>query len=113
MVALLTCMYAAPPNGFRLWDATAFVRLGSEPNAPAALAMAQGLHAAHTAQWPVEAAQAASPQWLVEALARSAQGEATSPRPALLAYLLGLMGDARSAAAPVQARALALQRPAG
>jgi hypothetical protein len=101
MVALLASIRATRANGFRLWDAMKLVRLGWEPSAPAALAMAQGLLAAYSRSWPAPAAPPAdaarpaiTPQCLVRALARGAHNGVTSPRPALVAYLLALVDDA-------------------
>ena len=98
MVSLLTFMRASPPNGFMLWHALDTVSLGHEPSAPAALAIAEGILAPYAAKlgsskWPAAVAQALSPQCVVGALARSAHSEATSPRPALVAYLASLVGD--------------------
>ena len=98
MLALLAAIRDARPNGYALWDAAAHVSLGRTPrSAAAALAMAQGLHASYAAQWPLGVARVLTPERVLGALAPCARhGELTSPRPALVAYLLSLLGDARS-----------------
>ena len=87
MLALLTAINAASPNGWVLASAMPRVHLGREPAPPAALAMAQGILAAHARQWPTVVAPAMSPQAVLALLAHSAHGGHTSPRPALVAYL--------------------------
>ena len=95
IVALLTAIRAARPNGFVLWDATTHVSLGREPAPPAALAMAQGILAAYATKWPPAVVCAITPQVVLAKLACSAHDQHTSPRPALVACLATLMGDAR------------------
>jgi hypothetical protein len=97
MASLLSAMRVAPPNGFALWDFVCHVRLGGTPTPAAALAMARRLHAHYSAAWPALGgggegllAGAFSPERCVAELARGAHGDATSPRPALVAYLLEL-----------------------
>ena len=107
MVSLLAAMRGAPVNGFALWDVVTHVGLGREPSAPAALAMAARIVAAHSAAWPAALAAAATPQRLVAALARGAHGELTSPRPALLSFLAGsILTDTLDAPEAALARAL-------
>ena len=91
MLSLLCAVRAAPPSGFALWDAVSHVRLGGTPTPAAALAMARRLHAHFSAAWPRALAGSASPERCVEELTGSA---VTSPRPALAAYLLELLGTA-------------------
>ena len=100
MLSLLTAIRAARPNGFALWDAMAHMSLGRQPSAPAALAMAQGLHASYSARWPAAVAREITAERLLAVLARSAHGEVTSSRPALMAHLLSLLGDASSGEPP-------------
>jgi hypothetical protein len=101
MVSLLSAVRRAAPNGFALWDAVSHVTLGREPPAPAALAMAERIVASHARlrRWPQGLAALLTPQRACAELARGAHGERTSPRPALVAYLAGLvgggLGDAR------------------
>jgi hypothetical protein len=95
MVALLTAIRAAHPNGFVLWDAITHVSLGRKPSAPVALAMAQGIIAAYATMWPPAVAHSITPQAVLAQLACSAHAQYTSARPALVACLATLMGDAR------------------
>jgi hypothetical protein len=97
MVALLTAIRAARPSGFVLWDAIAHVSLGREPAPPAALAMAEGILAAYATKWPPAVARAITPRAVLAQLACSAHDQHTSPRPALVACLASLVGDARAA----------------
>ena len=97
MVALLTAIRAARPNSFVLWDAISHVSLGREPVPPAALAMAEGILAAYATKWPPAIVRAITPQIVLAKLACSAHDQYTSPRPALVACLATLMGDARGA----------------
>ena len=100
MVALLTAIRAALPNGFVLWNAITHVSLGREPAPPVALAMAEGIVAAYATMWPSAVARTITPQAVLAQLARNAHGQYTSPRPALVAYLASLMGDARAGSSP-------------
>ena len=100
MVALLTAIRAALPNGFVLWDAITHVSLGREPAPHAALAIAEGIVAAYSAKWPPAVARAITPQVVLAQLALNAHGQCTSPRPALVAYLASLMGDACAGSSP-------------
>jgi hypothetical protein len=97
MVSLLSAVRNSAPNGFALWDAVSHVSLGSEPPAPVALAMAKRILASYARwrSWPEDFAALLTPQRACDELARSTHGELTSPRPALVAYLAGLVGDAR------------------
>ena len=104
MLSLLGAMRVAAPNGFALWDTVRHVKVGGQPRTPAAaLAMARRLHAFYTSDWPTAVAAGAgeapvppalasvlSPERCVAGLAVGAHGGATSPRPALVAYLLEL-----------------------
>ena len=100
MVSLLSAVRAAAPNGFALWDAISHVSLGREPPAPVALAMAKRILASYARSrcWPEDFAALLTPQRACDKLARDAHGELTSPRPALVAYLAGLVGDAKGGA---------------
>ena len=92
MVALLTAIRDASPHSFVLWDAIAHVSLGREPAPRVALAMAQGIHGAYASRcWPPALARAITPQGLLAQLQRSAHCQLTSPRPALVACLAGLI----------------------
>ena len=100
MVSLLTAVRGSAPNGFALWDAVTHLSLGHEPRAPAALAMAERILTARARahRWPPAFAALLTPQRACDELALGAHGELTSPRPALVAFLCGLVGDARSGA---------------
>ena len=98
MVALLTAIRAAQPNSFVLWDAITHVSLGREPPPQAALAMAEGILAAYATLWPRTNARTIMPHAVLAQLARSAHDQHTSPRPALVACLASLMGNARGSA---------------
>ena len=91
MVALLSATSTASPGGWVLAHDTARVHLGREPAPPAALAMAQGILAAHAHEWPPVVAPAMSPAAVLALLAPSAHGGHTSPRPALVAYLASIV----------------------
>ena len=114
MVSLLTAMRSCPPNGFMLWGTVTHLRLGSQPPSPAAaLAMASRIHAFYSlTSWAGGRERVAAfitPERCVAALARASHGDATSPRPALVAYLLALTEDAtRGSAEMVWRRALEL-----
>jgi hypothetical protein len=113
MVSLLTVMRSAPPNGFALWDTATHVQLGGQPPSPAAaLAMARRIHDFYAASWAEgreRVSAVITPERCVEALARVSHGDATSPRPALMAHLLALTGDATQGSAEfVWRRALRL-----
>ena len=95
MLSLLATIRGMPSNGFALWDAVAHVSVGREPPPRAALAMAARIVAAYGAAWPAAAKAFLTPQRFVDALARDAHGELTSARPALLAYMAGLCGNAQ------------------
>jgi hypothetical protein len=95
MVSLLSTIRRMPTNGFALWDAVAHVSVGREPSAPAALAMAARIVAAYGAAWPASAKAFLTPQRFFDSLAQDAQGELTIVRPALVAYLAGLCGNAQ------------------
>ena len=94
VVALLTATRAA--DSLALWDAVTHVGLGREPAPPAALALAEGTLAAYATMWPPAVARTVTPQAVLAQLARSAHDQRTSPRPALVACLAALMGDART-----------------
>jgi hypothetical protein len=99
MVSLLTAVRDSAPNGFALWDAVAHVSLGRDPPAPVALAMAERILAARarSSLWPRDFAALLTPRRACDELSRDAHGgELTSPRPALVAYLAGLAGNAQS-----------------
>ena len=97
MVSLLTAIRAAHPNGFVLWDAISYVSLGRKPTQPVALAMAEGILGAYSSKWPSAVALEVTPQIVLAKLDCSAHDQFTSPRPALVACLATLMGDARGA----------------
>ena len=95
MVALLNAIRIQPPNGFALWTAASHVALGKTPSTAAALAMAERIVAAYSVRWPDAAKQLITAKRLVDELALSSHNEFTTPRPALVAYLVGLMGDSK------------------
>jgi hypothetical protein len=97
MFSLLATVRKSAPNGFALWDAISHVTLGREPPAPVALAMAERIFASYARlrRWPQDFAALLTPQRACAELARDAHNELTSPRPALVAYLAGLVGSGR------------------
>ena len=96
LVTLLNSFRTARVNGFALWDAVTYVGLGSAPSLPTSETMAARLLDAYAVVWPSSVRDAVTPKVLVDSLAR---GELTSARPALLAYMLGRMGDASTGTA--------------
>ena len=95
MASLLDGIRTARANGYVLWQAVSHVSLGREPPADAALAMTSRLLMAYSTAWPRDATTRITAQLLRDSLARDAHGDLTSTRPALVAYMLERMGDAR------------------
>lgn len=108
--SLLSAIRRQPPNDFMLWHSCELLPMGGEPPAAAALAMAERLVAAYSSRWPANARRAITPERLVtELAARVGDGDALfSPRPALMARVLELMGHPGDAAAAEAALAAAL-----
>jgi hypothetical protein len=109
MISLLSAIRESAPNGFALWDAISHVSLGREPRAHVARAMSELILASYASSrlWPRAFTAYLSPERVCAELARAAHGELTSPRPALIAYLADLVGDARRGGAPEAILALA------
>ena len=95
MAALLDAIRKTPPNGFALWDAATHLCLGREPSPAVALAMAECIITALSTDWPVSAYGVLTARRLVTELASRGIAPLFSPRPALVAYVVGLMGDAQ------------------
>jgi hypothetical protein len=98
LVALLNSFRTTHVNGFALWDAVSFLSLGREPSEETARGMAEAILPPYSAHWPAAAKAAITPEAVLRVLAPEAQGGLTSRRPALLAYVLGRMGDAHTGA---------------
>lgn len=96
LVALLNSFRTTPVNGFALWDAVAFLGVGREASPAAARAIAAAIFPSYVTDWPPAAKAAITPTVLVDSLASTVHDRLTSLRPALLAYMLGSMGDART-----------------
>ena len=96
VVALVSAIRRARVNGFSLAHVTAYMCLGREPRPAVALAMAERIVGAYVSRWPPAMTALVTPKVAVAELARSAHGELTSPRPALVAFLLISMGDGRT-----------------
>jgi hypothetical protein len=98
MLTLLEAIRTAPVQSFVLYDSAVHLVMGREPPPAQALAMAQRLVEAYSAQWAEGSAAAAravvTPQRLLALLAVPAQAHLTSPRPALVAFLLDRVRDA-------------------
>jgi hypothetical protein len=99
MAALLDAVRKQPPNSFTLWDAATRLQLGLEPPPDAALAMAERIVTAYSSRWPADAHRVITARRLVEDLRADGVDALFSPRPALIAYVAGLMGDAQTGAA--------------
>ena len=92
MFSLLSAIRHARVNGFALWDATRHVSLGRTPPAAAALAMASRIVDARSVNWPAGVRAAATAPRIVHELATDGPfRDYTSPRPALVAYTVGLV----------------------
>jgi hypothetical protein len=96
MAALLDAIRRLPPNGFALWDAAAHVTLGREPSSTVALAIAERIVTAFAPTWPRHARTVITPQRIVSALASCGDTSVFSPRPALIAYVAGLVGGVQT-----------------
>lgn len=95
LVTLLNSIRTTAPNGFALWHAMSFLSLGREPPAPTVQSMAAAMLQQYAAHWNATARHAITPATIVDELQVSAHAGLTSPRPALLAFALGCMGDAQ------------------
>lgn len=96
LVALLNSFRTARVNGFALWDAVTFLSIGREPSPAAVKRMAKDILQPYATVWPPAARRYVTPKTLVDSLASKAHGHLTSLRPALLAYTLSRMGDAKT-----------------
>lgn len=100
MVSLLNEIRRLSVNGFSLWDAVAFLSLGRSPRDAVARALGARIFGSHSARWPAPAKAAITLERIVKSLSpmRALQGGGggwMSTRPALLAYMVSIMGDAR------------------
>jgi hypothetical protein len=95
LVTLLNSFRTAHVNGFALWDVISFLSVGREPSPIAARHIAAAILPPYAASWPYAAKLAITPKTLMNTLASTAQSYFTSLRPALLAYTLSCMGDAK------------------
>ena len=95
VISLLTAIRGARVNGFSFAHAAAYISLGREPRKAVALAMAERIIGAYARSWPAAMVALVTPERVTAVLARSAHDELTSPRPALVAFLLSCMGDGR------------------
>lgn len=98
LAALLDAVRKSPPNGFPLWDAGVRLPLGREPSPAAALGMAERIVAAFSTKWPEHACAVITAPLLVTSLASLGDAPLYSPRPALVAYVTGCIGDAQNGA---------------
>ena len=98
MLTLLNAIRTAPVQSFVLLDSAVHLVMGREPPPAQAAAMAQRLVEAYSEHWAPDCAAGAraviTPQRLLALLAVPAQAHLTSPRPALVAYLLDRVRDA-------------------
>lgn len=99
LVAVLNSFRTAAVNSYTLWDAVAYLRLGSEPSPAALQPMTEAIWRAYSADWPDTAKTAITASKVAGLLRRDASDGLMSPRPALFAYTLGRMGDARAGGA--------------
>lgn len=100
MMTLLESFRTASVQSYVLHDALSVICLGREPLPAPALAMARAIHAAYsTCTWDPSQATALgaviTPQRILDALHPDSNGQATSPRPALVAFLMDTMGSGR------------------
>ena len=94
MMTLLDIFRTTPVHSFVLFDAVAHVSLGQEPPPSVALAMAEELLVAYSANWihSPDLKAATTAQLILEALHRERHGYTTSQRPGLMALLLDTGG---------------------
>lgn len=99
MVTLLNGLRNVPRNGYALWSSMARVHLGATPQRSAAVKMAEGIIGFRKAKkWDDDLRQAVTAERVVEMLSGpvgvASSRRMTAPRPALVAYLADLMGNA-------------------
>ena len=94
LAALLEAIRRTPPNGFALWDSGVRLSLGRELSPTAALGMAELIVAARSTKWAEPARAVITASLLVASLASLGDAPLFSPRPALVAYVADLVGDA-------------------
>lgn len=94
MAALLDAIRRTPPNGFALWTAATRLPLGRERSPNASQAMAELIVASASAKWPAQARAVITAQRLVAELTSRGHTSLFSSRPALIAYVVGLIGNA-------------------
>lgn len=92
---MLNAIRTAQVNGFSLWDSVTHFGLGREPRGDIPRVMAEKLVSAYSTTWPTQAQEFITAKQLVDALEPAKNHGMTSKRPALLAYVLGHIGDAR------------------
>ena len=106
MFSLLSAFCHARPNNFVLWDAVErnHVSVGRVPSPRTARSMAQRIVAAYAPGWPATVRAGVTAQAIVDELAPGKHGNFTSPRPALVAYVVSNMPfDAADAATALAA----------
>jgi hypothetical protein len=91
MVSLLNSLRAIPPNGYTLWGAMSRVHLGATPPSKSLDVMAKAIVGFRAKGWPIVVVQGVTPSLIVTLLTEAI---GTAPRPALIAYMADLMGDA-------------------
>lgn len=94
MAALLDAVRRVQPNGFTLFDSCKRLPIGREPPPAVALAMAERLVEEYSSSWPVEVRAVVTASRLVKELTSDGLDSTFSARPALMAYVLDLVGDA-------------------
>lgn len=99
MVTLLNGLRNIPRNGYALWSSMARVHLGATPQRSAAVKMAEAIIGFRKAKkWDDDLRQAVTAERVVEMLSGpvgvASSRRMTAPRPALVAYLADLMGNA-------------------
>lgn len=88
-LAFLTAVRKSPADGASFFArAFTYISLGREPRPAVALAMAERIVGAYASRWPADATFPVTPERAVAMLARSAHAGLTSPRPALVDFLV-------------------------
>jgi hypothetical protein len=97
MVTLLNQLRITDANGFMLWEATKFVRLGTTPSKQAAAAMANCIVSkrADLMKWPAGAREYITGDRVIEALEHPSASPYVNCRPAIVAQVVVAMQNAR------------------
>ena len=108
MLTLLEAFRSASVHGFLLPVALVPISLGREPPPPVAAAMARRILLAYSTPWSAhaDAVEFLTPERVLGVVARDAHCGITSSRPALVAYLMTLLGPLREGS-PAEALATA------